>query len=119
MLIFEKIAEQRIREAMENGAFTGLAGEGKPLVFEDDRMVPEDLRMAYRVLRSSGFTPPEVELHRDIMNLRGLIVTLDDDAERLRRIHELNFKVMRFNEMRGRALSLEAFPEYEEKLYTR
>jgi hypothetical protein len=119
VFLFEKIAEERIRQAMEEGAFNNLPGAGKPLRFDDDRMVPEDLRMAARILKNAGCVPPEVELHKEIISLRGLISSLDDDAERIRKIRELNFKILRFNMGRGRALSLDAFPEYEKRLFTR
>jgi hypothetical protein len=39
-----KIAEARIREAMERGEFDDLPGKGRPLVLEDLSRVPEDLR---------------------------------------------------------------------------
>jgi len=117
--IFEKIAEERIRLAMEEGVFDDLPGAGKPLSLDDDRMVPEELRMAARVLKNAGCVPPEVELHREIVSLRSLISSLDDDAERIRKIRELNFKILRFNMHRGRALSIDAFPEYEKRLFTR
>ena len=45
------IAENRIREAQQNGEFDNLPGMGKPLEFEDDSNIPEDLRMAYKILK--------------------------------------------------------------------
>ena len=62
MLAFEKIAEQRIAEALERGELSGLNGEGEPLRLDDDSMVPEDLRMANRVLVNAGFLPAGVAL---------------------------------------------------------
>jgi hypothetical protein len=91
---FEKIAEERIRRAMEEGAFDGLPGAGRPLVLEDERWAPEDLRLAYRVLRNAGCLPPELELKKEIASLRTLIEAIDDDKERLRKIRELNFKLL-------------------------
>ena len=58
---------------MRNGAFDDLPGAGKPLELDDDRMVPEDLRMAYRILRNSGFVPPELEARKEAADLRRLI----------------------------------------------
>ncbi len=55
------IAEQRIAEAIENGDFDDLPGSGKPLELDDDSLVPEELRLAYRVLKNAGFVPPEIE----------------------------------------------------------
>lgn len=117
MDVFIKIAEQRIREAVEKGEFDNLEGRGKPIVFEDETWIPEDLRPAYRILRNAGCLPQELELRKEVMNLRGLLETIDDDKERVKKIRELNFKLMKLNELRKRPLTLEEFPEYEEKIY--
>jgi DnaJ homologue, subfamily C, member 28, conserved domain len=114
--IFVRIAEQRIREAIERGEFLDLRGKGKPLVFEDDTWVPEDLRPAYRILKNAGCVPQELELRNEVVTLRRLMETIDDDKERLTRIRELNFKLMKLNELRKRPFVLEEFPEYEEKV---
>ena len=62
MLSFEKIAEHRIAEAVERGELSGLEGEGEPLRLDDDAMIPEELRMANRVLVNAGFLPEGVTL---------------------------------------------------------
>lgn len=59
------IAEQRIAEAIENGDFDDLPGSGKPLQLDDDSLVPEELRLAYRVLKNAGFVPSEIESLKD------------------------------------------------------
>jgi hypothetical protein len=41
---FNKIIEDRIQRAQQEGAFDNLPGKGKPLDFEDDSFIPEDLR---------------------------------------------------------------------------
>lgn len=117
MSIFEKIAERRIKEAIEEGAFNNLENSGRPLILEDEAWVPEDLRAAYRILRNSGYIPPELELRNEIIGLKELINTLDDDKQRLKKIRELNYKILKLNTMRERPFILEAFPEYEEKLH--
>jgi hypothetical protein len=117
MEIFLKIAEQRIREALEKGEFADLRGKGKPLEFEDETWIPEDLRPMYRVLKNAGCIPEELELRKEIISLREMIGTIDDDKERLRKIRELNFKVMKMGELLKRPFDLERFPEYEEKIH--
>ncbi len=117
MDIFAKIAEDRIKRAMEDGEFNDLKGAGKPLRFEDDLWVPEDLRLTYRVLRNAGCIPPELEKRKEILNLKEMMDTIDDDRERLRRLRELNFRLLEFNVMRKRPLSLEDFPEYEDRIF--
>ena len=115
MNIFAKIAEQRIREAIENGEFENLKGMGKLLDLGDESWIPEDLRMAYRILKNAGCLPAELELRKEVLNLRELINTIDDNKERIKKIRELNFKLMKLNELRKKPLYVENFPEYEDK----
>ena len=117
MEIFAKIAEQRIREAIERGEFDNLEGRGKPLDLRDDSWIPEDLRMAYKILKNAGCLPAELELRKEVMNLRDLLHTIDDNQLRIRKIRELNFKLLKLNEMRKKPFHLDNFPEYEDKIY--
>ena len=111
------IAERRISEALEAGELDNLPGRGRPIQIEDDSWVPEDLRMAHRVLKNAGCLPPELELRKEIMNLQSLMETIDEDKERLRIIRKLRFSITRLREMRKRPVSLEIFPDYESWLY--
>jgi hypothetical protein len=70
MNIFAFIAEQKIEEAIRNGEFDNLPGAGKPLDLDDDLSIPEDMRLANRIMKNSGLTPPEVSLRKEIANLR-------------------------------------------------
>jgi len=114
---FRAIAEKKIFEAIERGEFDSLSGAGKPLRFEDETFIPEDLKMAYKVLKNAGFIPPELELRNEIIGMKDLINTLDDDKERLKKIRELNFMLMKLNMLRNKPLNLEDFPLYEEKIF--
>ncbi len=116
MDIFEKIAEGKIREAMEEGLFDNLPNKGKPLKFEDDQWVPEDLRLAYKILKNAGCIPPEMEIRKEIKDLKDLLKTIDDDQERIKKIRELNFKLLKLNIGKNRPFYLEDFPEYEDKI---
>ncbi|MBJ6752547.1 DnaJ family domain-containing protein [Geomonas anaerohicana] len=116
MEIFAIIAERRIQEAMERGEFDNLAGRGKPLVQEDLSAVPEELRMAYKVLKNAGCVPLEVELTNDVASLRRLILDMEESEERMKKVRELNFKLMKLEMTRKRPLSLDLLPEYQGKL---
>jgi hypothetical protein len=111
-----KIAERRILEAIENGEFDNLEGKGKPLKFDNETFIPEDLRIVYKILKNAGCIPPELEVRNEIINLCALLNTIDDDKERLRRIRELNFKLLKLNLTRKKPLNFEDFPEYDGKL---
>lgn len=93
MTTFDLIAEQRIAEAIERGELSNLPGEGKPLQLEDDTLVPQELRLAYRVLKNAGFVPPEIERRREIRDLRQLISTLDNGGARRRAVMRLNLLI--------------------------
>jgi hypothetical protein len=58
MSAWDAIVEAKIAEAQSAGAFDDLPGAGKPLNLDDDRLVPEDVRMAYRILRTRASYPP-------------------------------------------------------------
>jgi DnaJ family protein C protein 28 len=75
---WRSLIEQRIQDGIERGLFDNLSGTGKPLNLGEDALVPEDLRMAFRLLRSNGLAPLWVELNKEIR----------DDIERLGRFRE-------------------------------
>lgn len=116
MEFFYRIAERRIIEAIANGEFDNLEGKGKPIDFEDETWIPEDLRMAYRILKNAGCIPPELEFRNEVINMCSFMNTIDDDKERIKKLRELNFKLLKLNLTRKKPLNFEDFPEYEGKL---
>ena len=86
---FSRIAENRIREAMARGEFDNLPGAGEPLSLEDYFSTPEDLRMAYSVLKNANCRPLEVELLSEIARLEQAIAAASDDAARAAQRREL------------------------------
>ncbi|MFW5875018.1 MAG: DnaJ family domain-containing protein, partial [bacterium] len=58
---FEKIVEERILAAQRRGEFDNLKGSGKPLEHEDLSRVPQELRLAYKILKNADCLPPEIE----------------------------------------------------------
>src|SRR5947209_1742531 len=81
--LFERIAEERIQEAMGRGEFENLAGMGEPLRgLEGYFATPEHLRVGYSMLKSSGFVPEEVSLRKEIDLLRERVRASRDGAER-------------------------------------
>lgn len=97
---FEKLIEARIKKAQDQGAFENLPGSGRPLQLEDDRHIPEDLRMAYKVLKNADCLPPEVQLRKEIRTTEGLLAGMTDEAQKYRTIKKLNFLILRLNAMR-------------------
>ncbi len=100
MDFFAKLAENRIREAMEAGDFDDLQGKGQPLDLEEDSQIPPELRMAYKILKNADCLPPELVLRREVTQLQDLVAALPDEAEKLKQMRRLNFLVMKLNLMR-------------------
>jgi len=90
-----RIAEDRIREAIERGELRNLPGEGKPLEIEDLSHVPEDLRAAYIMLRNAGVVPEEVQLAKETVTLEDLLRMCRSEEERAGIRKKLNEKRLR------------------------
>jgi hypothetical protein len=116
MLNFQKIAENRIKEAMEQGEFDNVKGKGKPLVFEDDSFIPPDLRLAYKMLKNAGFVPPELQTEKEIKMAIDLLKNLDDEQERYRQAQKVNLLVTKVNMLRKRPINLEKNQIYYQKI---
>ncbi|HKJ87947.1 MAG TPA: DnaJ family domain-containing protein [Gammaproteobacteria bacterium] len=119
MFLFQRLAEERIQEAMEEGVFDDLPGEGEPLELEDDSMVPEELRTAYRMLKNSGYLPPELGANQEIRQLEDLLEAVTDPAEASRARARLRVLAERVSVGRGRKSSLKTEQVYKEKLLRR
>jgi hypothetical protein len=89
MHIFELLAEEKIRAAEREGAFDNLPGAGKPLALDDDRLVPEELRAGYRILKNAGFVPPEIDARKEALSLQKLITVTTDEEARKRALTRL------------------------------
>lgn len=116
MFLFEKIAEQRIQEAMAEGLFDNLAGKGQPLKLEDDSHIPPELRVAYKILKMADCLPPELELQKEIVTLRDLLASLPDEKEKLQQMRRLNFLTMKLSMVRKISPLMQEHNVYTEKI---
>jgi hypothetical protein len=119
MFCFQKIAEKRIKEAIDNGMLDNLPGSGKPLALEDDSHLPEDLRIVHTILKNAGFVPPEVAIRKEIATVEDLLEGMEDTKAKYRQLKKLNFLVTKLNMMRGKQIDLDRDQRYEKKLVDR
>ena len=119
MICFQKIAERRILEAIREGALDDLPGAGQPLELEDDSHVPEDLRVAYKILKNAGFVPKEVALRKEIVQVEDLLAGMEDTRAKYRQLKKLNFLIMKLNILRKTHTGMEKTQRYEKKLVER
>ena len=97
MRFLEQLCERKIRAAIERGELDDLPGAGKPLDLEASAFVPDDLRIAYKLLKDGGFVPPEIELRQEIVTLKELLDAATDEDERYRLARSINDRVLRLN----------------------
>jgi hypothetical protein len=116
---FEKIVEERIRRAMEKGEFEDLPGAGEPLTLEDDSHLPEDLRLAFKILKNAECLPPEIELRKDIEKTEDLLSALPETAEKYQLLKKLNFLILKLNAMRQTSIANEIPQHYASRIVSR
>lgn len=115
---FAKLVEQRIKAAQKNGDFEDLQGTGKPIEFEDDSGIPEDLRMAYKMLKNADCTPPEIELKKQILKTEDLLSGMPDSQKKYKAIKKLNYLIMKMNCLRCTFVNMEE-PQYSGQIIDR
>ena len=81
-MAWERIAENRIREAMQAGEFDNLPGAGKPVDLEGYFKLPEHLRVAFSILKNANCVPAEVELLNEIATLEQQLDAAPEDGKR-------------------------------------
>ena len=95
----DKFIDERIRQAIEAGEFDNLPGKGKPIDLSAYFETPEDLRMAYSILKSNDFVPQEVELLREIDGLTKQMEASTDYDQKNRLRKEITEKKYVFDMM--------------------
>lgn len=106
----EKIAEA-LRAAEKSGELKGARDYGKPLDFGDGYAeTPAELRLAFKVLKDSGFAPAEVAMLQDIAELRKRYSAMDPDSDEARalatKIQDLEIEARLRIERLGRTRNL-------------
>jgi hypothetical protein len=63
--------DELLQKAADEGRFANLPGEGKPLHLENDPNVPDHLRIAFKLLKDSGYAPEWILHGQEIDVKRG------------------------------------------------
>jgi hypothetical protein len=94
--------DEIIRNAMARGEFENLAGAGKPIDLSAYFDTPEEIRLAYSVLKSADILPQEAELLKEIAALKDEAAATKDSARRKRLLKQVDQKRLEFNLMMER-----------------
>ena len=113
------IAERKITEAIQNGQLANEGWRNKPLPMTNDNLVPEELRMAHKILKNAGYLPPEIETKKEIQQLEDLLAGCDDEHTRLKQIKRLNYLIMKLSVMKGGPVNIESQEEYYRQVVER
>ncbi|MBW1771481.1 MAG: DUF1992 domain-containing protein [Deltaproteobacteria bacterium] len=116
---YQKIIEQRIKEANERGEFDDLPGQGEPLDLVDDSNVPEDLRLAYKILKNADCLPPELEAKKEIRQMEDLLDNIPDEKEKYKLMKKINYQIMKLNVSGNKSPLFEEQEIYYKKLIDR
>jgi hypothetical protein len=119
LCFLQRVVEEKIREAQEAGAFDNLPGAGKPLQLEDLSWVPEDLRVAYTILRNAHVLPPEVELLKQIRTIEELLKYVDDGPQKKDLVKQIQWKMIRLDLLKRRSMDLGKVRLYSKKLVSK
>lgn len=104
------IAEERIRRAQEQGDFDGLPGRGKPLDLASYTNIPEELRMAYTLLKNGGYLSRESG--GDVSSrLQDLLPHQSKEQHHVKAIQKVQLIEARMRQ-RGKILDLERHERY-------
>ena len=106
------IAERKISEAIQKGQLDIEEWRNRPLPMTNDSLVPEELRMAHKILKNAGPLPPEIETKKEIQQIEDLLVNCEDECARVKQLKKLNYLVMKLNTMKGDAVNIERQEEY-------
>jgi len=99
IMSLEKAVEAIIRAAQERGDFDNLKGKGQLIDLRAYFETPEDLRMAYSMLKNAGIVSAEVDLLNEIAALKERLLTTYEEKDRSRiqkiiREKQLQFDIM-------------------------
>jgi hypothetical protein len=116
MWLIDKVAEEKIKQALERGELQNLPGEGQPLQLDDDPHIPPELRAGYRLLKNAGFIPPEVSLRKEIAEVESLIQMAQGAEQKNNLCKKLNYLTMKLSQCRKSSVNLASESDYARRL---
>lgn len=99
---FEKTVEELIRQAQERGEFDNLPGRGKPIDLTAYFDTPEEVRVAQSVLKNAGFASREVELLKEIAELKQVMAGIMEEKKKQDIRRQIEQKQIEFSLMMER-----------------
>lgn len=98
-MAFDRIVEAIVKDAMERGEFDNLPGRGKPIDLTEYFDTPEEVRLANSLLKNAGMTSREVDLLKEIAELKQVLVALIDEKKKQEIAKQIQQKQVEFSLM--------------------
>ena len=95
----DKIVEEMIKKAQERGEFDNLPGKGKPIDLTEYFEMPEEVRVAQAMLKNAGMTSREVDLLKEIAELKQMLTKVVDDKKKAEIQKQIQEKQIEFSLM--------------------
>jgi hypothetical protein len=86
-----------IQQAMESGEFDNLPGKGKPIDLAAYFDMPEEIRIAYALLKEADILPEEAALLKDIARMKTELDTCTDEGKRSKLRKAIEHCRMKYN----------------------
>jgi hypothetical protein len=99
---FDKLVEEMIKKAQERGEFDNLPGKGKPVDLTEYFEMPEDVRVAQSVLKNAGMKSREVDLLKEIAELKQTLAKVVNEKKRQEIQKQIQEKQIEFSLMMER-----------------
>ncbi|MBN8433190.1 DnaJ family domain-containing protein [Priestia flexa] len=114
------IAEEKIKQAINDGDFNDLPGAGKPLQLEDLSHIPEELRQAYRMMKNAGMVSDEKQLKKEILTLEQLAAVCngDEKADVEQKLTEKKVMLQQIMKQKG-MMSSPSYRQYQQKIHAK
>lgn len=95
--------EELLKQAIAKGEFDDLPGKGKPLDLNAHFETPEHLRMGYSMLKGAQFVPEEVQILKDMAELREEIKSCREEERKRELLKALREKSLNYSLLMERA----------------
>jgi hypothetical protein len=104
----DEVIAKHLRDSLASGELQAATGFGKPLTEDGGwEATPDAFRMPFKILKSAGFVPQEVEMFNRRAELKAAVAASSDDAHRdalMREVSQLEQSIsLRLEAMRSRA----------------
>lgn len=92
-----KAVDAIFEEAISRGEFSNLPGAGKPLDLTGYFDTPEEVRIAYSILKNADILPPEAELLKEIAAKNNQLAECETISQRRELLNSIEYMRLKFN----------------------